>query len=31
MGLAGRQKVEREFDREMVVKAYVNEIKRLEG
>lgn len=30
MGLAGRRKVEREFDREIVVKAYVDEIKRLE-
>lgn len=30
MGLAGRRKVEREFDREIVVQAYVDEIKRLE-
>ena len=31
MGLAGRRKVEREFDRERVVKAYIDEIKGLEG
>ncbi len=31
MGLAGRRKVEREFDREIVVQAYVDEIKRAEG
>lgn len=31
MGLAGRRKVEREFDREIVVRAYLDEIKRLEG
>lgn len=30
MGLAGRRKVEREFDRERVVKAYIDEIKELE-
>lgn len=27
MGLAGRQKVEHEFDRQIVIKAYINEIK----
>lgn len=27
MGLAGRRKVEREFDRQRVVEAYINEIK----
>lgn len=31
MGLDGRCKVEREFDREIVVQAYMDEIKRLEG
>ncbi|MBR1461764.1 MAG: glycosyltransferase family 4 protein [Prevotella sp.] len=29
MGIAGRKKVEREFDREMVVKAYLNELKHI--
>ena len=29
MGLAGRAKVEREFDREIVVKAYIKEIEAL--
>ena len=28
MGLAGRRKVEREFDRELVVDAYIEEIER---
>ena len=27
MGKAGREKVEREFDRQIVVKAYLNEVK----
>ena len=30
MGLAGRTKIEREFDRQIVVKAYVEEIERLQ-
>ena len=29
MGVAARKKVEREFDRQIVVKAYVDEIKSL--
>ena len=31
MGLAGRSKIEREFDRQIVVRAYVEEIERLES
>ena len=31
MGLAGRVKMEREFDRKIVVKAYLEEIQALEG
>ena len=29
MGLAGRKKVENEFDRQLVVKAYMEEIERI--